>query len=440
MSLTHLYRPQGRCADLFPQRADEVLLSGPAGTGKSRACLEKLHAVCLTTPGVRALIVRKTRESLGSTALVTYREHVALESLVYGDVVFYGGSSEKPAQYLYTNTSTITIGGMDKATKIMSSEYDIAYVQEATELDPEDWEAILTRLRNGKISFQQIMADCNPSFPTHWLKMRVDRGDTKMINTRHEDNPTLFKRNGELTKKGESYIGKLDKLTGVRKQRLRHGLWVAAEGMVWSNWNPDIHVVNRFEIPKAWPRYWSVDFGFTNPFVLQCWAKDPDGRLYLYREIYRSKRLVEDHAKDIMKIVCDSNGRWLEPRPLAILGDHDAEGRATFERHTGLHIKAAHKAVTEGLQAVEQRLDVQEDGKPRLFILRNSCVLLDEDLISTRKPTCTTEEIPGYVWDDSQRIGLRETPRKENDHGCDTMRYQVAYHDLQPKPMIRVMT
>jgi phage terminase large subunit len=107
--------------------------------------------MCLATPGVAGLIVRKTRESLGSTALETYRSFVATEAILAGEVTFFGGNSERPAQYRYGNGSTINIGGMDKAMKIMSSEYDIVYAQEATELTIDDWEAITTRLRKGTL-------------------------------------------------------------------------------------------------------------------------------------------------------------------------------------------------------------------------------------------------------------------------------------------------
>jgi phage terminase large subunit len=168
--LVRTYEPHGAALEVFNRRDDEVLLSGPAGTGKSRACLEKIHAMCLLTPNLRALAVRKTGKSLASTGLVTFREHVAPESIAAGHVKWFGGSQQEPAAYRYANGSRLVVGGMDDPTKIMSSEYDVAYVQEATELTAADWEAITTRLRNGRISFQQLIADCNPSVPTHWLK------------------------------------------------------------------------------------------------------------------------------------------------------------------------------------------------------------------------------------------------------------------------------
>jgi len=430
------YHPRGAALEVFHCRAPEVLLSGPAGTGKSRGCLEKLHMVSLINPGMRGLIVRKTRESLGSTALVTWREHVAKEALASGLVSFYGGSAEEPPQYRYTNGSKIMIGGMDKPTKIMSSEYDLVYAQEATELTTTDWENITTRLRNGRISFQQLMADCNPDIPTHWLKQRCDAGTTLMINCRHEDNPVLFDDTGKITTRGAAYLSKLDALTGVRYQRLRRGLWVAAEGLIYEDWDPAVHLIDPFTIPDDWTRWWVVDFGYTNPFVLQCWAEDPDGRLYLYREIYRTKRLVEDHARDILKLVAP-DGQWREPRPRAVICDHDAEDRATLERHLGMGTTPAKKTVKDGLQAAQSRLRPAGDGRPRLYVLRDALVERDRELEDAKKPCCTAEEIVGYIWDAQPGKPPKEVPVKKDDHGMDGVRYMVAERDLGGRPNIR---
>lgn len=432
--LRHTYKPRNALLQLMNTRAPEVVVGGPAGTGKSRACLEKLNVVCLLTPRTRGLIVRQTRESLGSTALVTWREHVIPEALENGTVEFYGGSHEEPAQYRYSNGSTITIGGMDKPSKIMSSEYDIAYVQEAVELSVAGWEAITTRLRNNRLSFQQLIADCNPDAPTHWLKQRCESGKTLLLESRHEDNPVYFNDDGSLTERGRDYIAKLDNLTGVRYYRLRKGLWVGAEGMIYDEFDSAIHVVEPFEIPDSWPRYWSIDFGVTNPFVCQFWAEDNDGRAYMYREFYGAGRLHEDWAEDILHTVKNEDGTWREPEPEKIFADHDADGRGTFERRLGLRTTAARKAVLEGIDAVSSRFRRAIDGKPRLFIFKNAVVRRDQKLIDAGKPACTEEEIPRYVWADSKS---KEQPVKENDHGCDAKRYYVAGRDLKPAVNIR---
>lgn len=439
LTVTHRYAPRGALYRAFTCRDGEVLVSGPAGTGKSRCLLERLHLMALRYPGMRGLIVRKTLASLGSTALETWRKFIIPEADTAGLVSWYGGSSAEPPQYRYSNGSGIVVGGMDKATKIMSSEYDVIFVQEAIELTENDWEALTTRLRNGVVPYQQILADTNPSVPTHWLKARADRGDTTMIDSRHEDNPTLVNPDGTLTTRGAAYLSKLDKLTGVRHARLRRGLWVAAEGLVYEDFDEPAHVIDRFPIPHTWTRWWTVDFGYTNPFVLQCWAEDGDGRLYLYREIYRTKRLVEEHARTILNAVATPQGKWREPKPRAIICDHDAEDRATLQRHLGMSTVAARKTVSDGIQAVQARLKPAGDGRPRLYILRDSVIERDPELVEAKKPTSTLEEFPGYVWDVKDGKPPKESPVKEDDHGLDAVRYLVAQIDMGARPRVRMM-
>lgn len=432
--LRHEYTHYGQCSQLFKHRGDEILLSGPAGTGKSRACLEKLMVAAVRYPGMRGLMVRKTAVSIASTAMVTWRQYVAPELMRAGQVKWFGGSAQEQAGYRFRNGSFIAVAGMDKSTKIMSSEYDMIYIQEATELTEDDWEALTTRLRNGVMPYQQIIADANPNVPYHWLKQRCDRGQCLMVNTQHTDNPTLYV-DGQLTPKGEDYIRKLGALTGVRFNRLMKGLWVAAEGLVYENYDPVIHLVNQFEIPKDWPRYWVVDFGYTNPFVWQCWARDPDGRLYLYREIYMTKRLVEDHARQMLRCVVSQSGprkgQWKEPRPVQILCDHDAEDRATLEKHLQMSTAPAHKSVSDGIQAAQARFKTEADGKPRIYLMRDALVERDTDLVDAKKPFNTVQEIEGYVWPPSKpEREENEAPVKLNDHGMDCMRYLVAELDL----------
>lgn len=388
----------------------------------------------MLNPGARILMVRKTLVSLTSTGLVTYREHVAKEHIASGEVKWFGGSPQEAAAYKYKNGSVIVVGGMDKAMKIMSSEYDIVYVQEATELTEDDWESITTRLRNGKISFQQLIADANPDKDTHWLKTRCDKGQTKIIYSDHTDNPTLYDPlTGLLTPVGTAYMAKLDNLTGVRYQRLRKGLWVSAEGLVYDEFDPQIHLHPAIgEPPHSWERFLAIDFGYTNPFVCQWWAKDGDGRLYLYRELYQTQGLVEDHAKTILAHM----GEAREPKPTKIITDHDAEGRATLSRYLGMPTTAAKKTVTEGIQAVASRMKVQPDGRPRIYICRDALIKVDQSLADTKKPVSTEQEITGYIWASNNK----EEPVKADDHGMDAMRYMVAYLDLQPKARYRSFT
>ncbi len=433
-TLQHTYTPRGAARRLFEERGNEVVLAGPAGTGKSRVCLEKLHLLALLNPGMKGLIVRKTAVSLTSTTLDTFRKHVVVEALETGDVVWYGGSAQEAAAFRYSNGSRVLVGGMDKPSKVMSSEYDCIVVDEATELTETDWEALTTRLRNGQVSFQQIIGACNPDTPTHWLKMRGDSGQTLMLESRHEDNPVLVDADGRATERGAEYLSRLDNLTGVRYHRLRRGLWVSAEGVIYDTWDPAIHLVNRERLPKDWPRYWVVDFGYTNPFVLQRWAQDPDGRLWMYAERYMTRQIVEDHARAVLAEVTKDDGTWREPRPRAIICDHDAEDRATLERHIGMTTTAARKSVSDGIQFVQSRLKVAGDGKPRLYVMRDARTDRDPDLVEAKKPTCTAEEVTGYIWQPSpDGKPNKDTPLKLDDHGMDCVRYMVAHLDAGPQ-------
>lgn len=467
--LRHRYHARGAALELLACRRDEVILSGPAGTGKSRACLEKMHLVALRNPEFRGLMVRKTMKSMSHTGLVTFRSKVAKESIAAGHCRWFGGSVDRPAAYMYQSGAEICVGGMDDPAKIMSSEYDIVFVQEATELTLTDWESITTRLRNAGVSYQQVIADCNPGTEFHWLKRRALSGQLLMLESRHEDNPVYFDLlpdgSYQMTEAGRAYIeGKLDKLSGPRKQRLRYGKWTAAEGQIYEEWDDAVHHVARFTPPRDWPRYWVIDFGFANPFVLQRWAEDPDGRLWLYAETYRTGALVEDHAAAVLREVTRAVGdpvrtetpgealaagrrAWKEPPPQVVICDHDAEGRATFERHTGLVTTAADKTVTEGIQGVSARLRRNDvTRRPGLYIMRDARTHPpDAKLVDLVKPTCTAEEFPGYVWAPKPRATVSEKPEPEeplkvDDHGCDCVRYLVRWKDAGATYKLRTLS
>jgi Phage terminase large subunit len=429
----HDYAPYGACRDLFRNKVPELIISGPAGTGKSRACLEKIHWILDKYRGIRALMIRKTRRSMTQSCIVTYEQEV----LPHPDYVpFHGGDQE----YRYPNRSIFAIAGLDDPQKIYSSQWDIIYVNQCEELTEEEWVQVKSRVRNFKMPYQQLLGDCNPAHPKHWILSRRASGFCTILESRHEDNPVYWDRaKNDWTEKGRTYVlGTLDSLFGALKQRLRYGKWAAAEGAVYEeSWDRAHHVIPRFfktpegaqtpltedQVPKDWPRIWSIDFGYKNPFVWGAWAKDPDGRLYLYKQIYMTNRIVSDHAKTIKEVTKN------DPKPIAIICDTDAEDRASFERELGWQTKGAWKKVSAGLQGVEARLRKDALGKARLFYLENSLIETDQSLLAAKKPVCTEDEYELYIWEMSSGRRKGEEPKKENDHGQDMTRYLVAYVD-----------
>ena len=415
-------------------RDREACLDGPAGTGKTVAALYKIHVLLSRYPGSRALVARKTNVALSGSAMVTYRQNILRDRR---DIRWFGGSKAEPAAYRYPNGSEMIVNGLDKPEKVQSSEFDWGYINEATECDIEDVEFVRMRLRprtyGPEVPYRQLIMDCNPDAPLHWLNLRMNEGITTRLLSRHEDNPRYFDvATQEWTQDGNEYIyGILGGLTGVRLARYRYGIWAAAEGTVYEDsWDRARNVIDRFPVPQEWPRYLCVDFGYTNPFVCKWYAMDPDGRLYCYREIYYTKRLVEDHAKQIKAL-----SRWGDkdgdPLPREIICDHDAEDRETLTRHLGMYTVPAVKNVSAGIQATAVRYRAAGDGKPRLMHFRDALVERDQDLARAKKPTCTIEEPESYVWAQTTS-GIKEEPMKENDHGMDTDRYITARFDVQP--------
>lgn len=428
------YEPRGGAKELLSAKEQEVTIAGPAGTGKSLAMLQKAFYTSLMVPGCRSLIVRQTHAALTGSTLVTFEQQVATAALAEGVVRWFGGSPRKPPAYQFANGAEILVGGLDRPEKFLSTEFSRIYVDEATQITLTALETLITRLRANADTYRQIILACNPDHPKHWIKQRCDDRTMRMIHSLHRDNPLYVNTDGTLTARGVDYFKKLDALTGVRRLRYRDGIWAAAEGLVYEGWSEPVHVIDSFDVPASWSRWISIDFGYTAPFVAQLWAEDPDGRLFLIREWVRTRMLVEDHAEVIRDRLLAG-----QPRPRAIITDHDAEDRATLERKLGMGTQAAHKSVSDGIQALQSRLKVQGDGRARLFVFRDALLERDPEMDAVSLPIGMAEEVASYVWavKPGNSGGLKEEPVKANDHSMDAGRYLVAARDLVGRTRVR---
>jgi PBSX family phage terminase large subunit len=413
------FSPRGAVRTLWKTRNFETIVAGPAETGKTWGCLQYVDSLLWKYPKAQGVMARKVYSSLVGSAVRTYLRILGDGSPVHA----FGG--EQPQWFDYPNGSRLWLAGLDKPGKALSSERDFIYVNQAEELSLNDWETLTTRCtgRGAVMPYTRMFGDCNPDTPTHWIKQRLG---LVVLESRHEDNPALYDENGEITPQGEKSIAILDALTGVRWYRLRKGKWVQAEGVVYDGWDNAVHVIDRMpEGWRSWRKVRSIDFGFTNPFTCQWWAVDGDGRGYLYRQIYKTRTLVEDHAKEILKLSADDG-------PIeATVADHDAEDRATLERH-GVFTIPAIKGIKQGIELVSARLRDPGDGKRRLYVLRDSLVERDEDLAATYKPVDFISEVDSYVYPKGKDgKPVKEKPVDMNNHGCDAARYFTAYVDLQ---------
>ena len=118
------YTPRGGCKELIYDHSPEVIVEGPAETGKTLAACWKLHLLASKYPQSQWVIVRKIQRDLYGSVLQTW------ERVIKGaPVTPYGG--EKPEKYQYNNGATVWVAGMDNPGKVLSSERDGMYVNQA---------------------------------------------------------------------------------------------------------------------------------------------------------------------------------------------------------------------------------------------------------------------------------------------------------------------
>lgn len=396
-----------------------ILFYGGARSGKTEVILAWLVAQAMMYPGMRILVLR-LRQDHAVTTLFNLSLKRILPPGTCG-VVY----NSRPPEVRFPNGSLIRVSGLDDAarvSKIQGDEYTHIYINEATEVS---WEAItvaLTRLsQNIDGTVRKLIMDCNPVGTEHWLHyiaMRhllpgrgAGKGENKPLPdanlwaTMHwvpTDNPYL----------PQDTIDTLNALPGIQRRRRFLGEWCNNEGVVYEDFDPSIHVIDDLP-PDAtrWRRIRSLDFGFTNPAVCLWGAVDSDGRLYVYDELYKAGLTAEDLADAVL-----SRG-WEGSRIIA--DPEDASARATLRRK-GIETEAANKAVTAGIQSVQQRLRLQDDAMPRLFITKQCYQVL--------------QEMASYRWEVSREgvVGTSEKPHKANDHAMDALRYMVMALDTPP--------
>ena len=411
------YKPYGACLELFAARENEVVLEGPADCGKSRACLEKVHAAMTKYPGARAAFVRKTRKSLTSTAMATYERWV----LPDGAAKLWNAE-----EYRYTNGSKIYLFGMDDAEKVKSFEGDIIYVQEASELIREDWEILTTRVtgRGATMPYQQLVADLNPREPSFWLYDRERDGKARFLFAKHADNPTITPQR----------LAPLEALTGYLRDRLLLGLRVSAEGTYFTEFDPRVHLIDAFDPPAEWVKWVCVDWGFAHPWVALWLARDkPGGHIYVYREISaaglrdeQQAQLIVDRSKDerISLTVLDPsmlNPRTETMRP-SIAQVYQAHGVPNIAPAFNNRVQGwavVRRALAHGDLVAEQR-KVEPESLPRLKIMHQRCPNLVRNLPAMVMDPLDPEDV-------ADKINGTRTP----DDEVDALRYGLCA-DAQP--------
>lgn len=198
-------------------------------------------------------------------------------------------------------------------------------------------------------------------------------------------------------------------LSDTELESRRYGKFRSDTGLVYTEFDENVHVIEPFDVPYDWQDVLSIDPGLNNPLSCHWYCVDYDGNIYVVAEHYEAKRDIGYHANKINEIS-------------DIIGWHrDGKGRivALIDSAANQRTLASQKSVTElfyeyGIVAnpkVNKDLfagiaRVKEYFKSnKIFIFKN-CVNM-------------IREIKGYWWGDG------DVPKKKDDHSLDELRYYV---------------
>lgn len=404
--------------------APEWLIAGPAETGKTFASLYRLDRLLRTTPKAQAALIRKVRSTIGPTVLVTYQRVLAMSG---SGAVAYGGNG--PAWYDYPNGARLWIGGMDDSSKILSGERDFIYVNQAEELTQDDWEVLSTRAtgRGAVTATPMLFGDCNPGPADHWILRRKEAGALTMLESHHTDNPSLYDDGGVITAQGTRSMAALNRLTGVRKLRLRDGLWVGAEGQFFETWDEDIHVCDPFPIPADWPVWAALDYGFVHNTAFGVFTRY-EGTVYLIGEHVANKWTIGQHA-GAMDALLERLGiarRRLRP----IVAGHDvfarrgdSQGKTIADQYAdyGFVLERAEIDRINGWAGLMERLGNPDAQQPPTFQAFRTCVR-------------TIAVVPALVHDPRNPEDVLKTDADSDGNGGDDAGDMIRYGLQHAKP------
>jgi phage terminase large subunit len=411
------YRPLTWQIAPWRDKSPIVLLAGPAGTGKSRLAAEKVHGFLLHYPNATGLVVRKTRQSMvNSTVLFMERSVIGRDPRVR--------HLKADHRFEYRNGSILAYGGMadeEQREQIRSigaaGGVDIAWMEEATRFEENDFNELLARMRGRAADWLQLILSTNPGPPSHWINQRLIMGGEAVVydKARPEDNPY----NPKL------YLDMLARLTGILGQRLRDGLWVQAEGLVYDQF--DLDNLTDAEFDPDLPFELGIDDGYVDPRAI-LFIQRQGSEIVVFDEIYESRKLAEAHTRSILsmsillsgkdepenwnELTLEQAGIWCRENEIllpeiAMVPPESKELQARL-RMADIPARKANNNILQGIETVRELIC---DGQGvRTLKINRRCQNLIKEL---------TE---GYVYPEGKRRD-NEKPQDGNDHAADALRY-----------------
>ncbi len=234
-------------------------------------------------------------------------------------------------------------------------------------------------------------------------------------NMTWEDNPFLDKSEIELL---------TSTLSESELESRKYGRFMSSGGLVYSEFDENIHVIEPFDVPLSWQDNISIDPGLNNPLSAHWYAVDYDGNVYVIAEHFEAKKDVVYHAEKIKEISNKLNWHRASNGMISTLIDSAASQRTLAAEKSVVELfydngilanPKVDKNLFAGISRVKSYLKNAE-GKAKLFIFK----------------TCTNliREFKGYFW------GKGDNPIKKDDHALDELRYYIVSRPETPKKLI----
>ena len=451
MVALNLGKPNAKQDLMLKATCKHVGYGGARGGGKSWAVRVKATLLALHYAGIKQLIVRKTYRELQNN-------HIDPLRTILHRVARYN-KTEK--MFIFKNGSTIAFGycACDAdLDQYQGAEYDVIYLDEATNLD-EQWIRKITACLRGVNDFpKRIYYTCNPGGRGHGYIKRL------FIDRKFEagEDPTdytfiqaLVTDNIALMQSQPDYLRQLEALPAKMREAWLYGKWDIFEGQFFEEFCTEplqadmerermtkeqliqarkyTHVIEPFPPPPGWKLYRSFDFGYAKPFSCAWWAVDYDGRLYRIMELYGCMR--DRNGQDIpnegvkwepdkifarIREIEDSHP-WLQGQKITGIADPSiwdvsrGESIAEMAMRHRVYFQPGDNHRLPGWMQCHYRLSFDQNGIPMMYVFSNC--------------TAFIRTVPLLIYDEKDPEDLDTSME---DHVADEWRYMCMARPIKP--------
>lgn len=265
------------------------LLIGAWGSGKTTTLIWEDICLALEYPGSQGVIYRKTYPALRDTTKRDYLANCPRE------LIRTETRTEGREEIEFVNGSRRLFRCLDDYRKLGSTQWDVVNVDEAEEVDEEEFRTLAFGRLRGTVGPRRMVLASNPPNIDHWLYdffVSQANADTAVHHFSTYDNQTNLP---------DGYLAKLETMPPMWKRKYLYGQWgVLAEGaQVFTNFRDDLHIA-PLKYAAGLPLIRGWDFGFHHPACV--WLQvAPTGHVAILHELLGKEEDLRHFAKRVVE-------------------------------------------------------------------------------------------------------------------------------------------